>query len=87
MTSFSFVFTIMCEQGYKKITSNHCDFVRKFSKNDFIIMLLYVGDMLIVEKYVCKIVRLKKQLNESFSMKDMRVAKKILDMSITRDRK
>ena len=38
----------MCEQGYNKTTSNHCVFIIKFSNDDFIILLLYVDDMLIV---------------------------------------
>jgi len=50
----------MCEQGYGKTTSDHCVFVRKFYDDDFIIMLLYVDDMLIVGKNVSKIDRLKK---------------------------
>ncbi|RDX83005.1 hypothetical protein CR513_36131, partial [Mucuna pruriens] len=68
----------MCEQGYKKTTFDHCVFVRKFSDDDFIILLLYVDDMLIVGKSISRIDRLKKQLSESFAMKDMGVAKQIL---------
>ena len=49
----------MCEQGYKKITFDHCVFVKSFSKDDFIILLLYVDDMLIVGKDVSKINRLR----------------------------
>jgi ATP-binding cassette subfamily B (MDR/TAP) protein 1 len=79
--------SVMREQGYKKTTSDHCVFVRKFSDDDFIILLLYVDDMLIVGKNVSRIDRLKKQLGESFAMKDMGAAKKILGISITRDRK
>ena len=56
----------MCEQGYKKTTSDHCVFVRKFSDDDFIILLVHVDDMVIVGKNVSRIVRLKKQLGESF---------------------
>ena len=77
----------MCEQGYKKTTSDHCVFIRNFSNNDFIILLLYVDDMLIVGKDVSKIDRLKKQLGESFAMKDMGAAKQILGIRIMRDRK
>jgi len=72
----------MCEQGYKKTTSNHCVFVKKFSDDDFIILLLYVDDMLIVGKNISKIDRLKKQLGESFAMKDMGATKHILDIRI-----
>ena len=47
--------SVMCEQGYRKTTSDHCVFVRKFSNDDFIILLLYVDDMLIVGKNVYRI--------------------------------
>jgi len=49
-------------------------------------MLLYVDDMLIVGKDISMINRLKKQLSESFAMKDMGAAKKILGIRIMRDR-
>ena len=54
----------MCEQGYKKITFDHCVFVKSFSKDDFIILLLYVDDMLIVGKDISRIDRLKKTLGD-----------------------
>ena len=76
----------MCEHGYKKTTSNHCVFVKRFANNDFIILLLYVDDMLIVGKDNFMINKLKKQLSESFSMKNMGVAKKILGIRIMSDR-
>jgi len=40
---------VMCDHGYKKTTSDHCVFVKRFANNDFIILLLF-DDMLIVEK-------------------------------------
>jgi len=76
----------MCEHGYKKTTSDHCVFVKKFANNDFIILLLYVDDMLIDGKYISMIKRLKKHLSESFVMKDMAVAKQIFGIRIMRDR-
>ena len=77
----------MCEQGYRKTTSDHCVFVRKFSNDDFIILLLYVDDMLIVGKNVSRIERLKAQLGKSFAMKDIGATKQILGIRIIRDRK
>jgi len=41
---------VMCEQGYRKTTFDHCVFVRKFSDDDFTILLLYVEEILIVWK-------------------------------------
>ena len=73
--------------GYSKTSSDHCVYVKKFSDGYFIILLLYVDDMLIVGHDTKKIESLKKDLNRSFAMKDLGPAKKILGMSITRDRK
>ena len=64
----------MCEQGYKKTTFNHCVFVRKFFDDDFIILLLYFDDMLIMGKNVSMIDRLKKQLGKSFAIKNLGAA-------------
>ena len=68
--------SFMGEQGYKKTTSDHCVFVQKFSDDDFIILLLYVDDILIVGRNPSRIANLKKQLSKSFSMKDLGPAKK-----------
>ena len=68
----------MCGHDYKKTASDHCVFVKRFANNDFIILLLYVDDMLIVGKYISMINRLKKQLRESFAMKDMELLSKFL---------
>ncbi|RVX05220.1 Retrovirus-related Pol polyprotein from transposon TNT 1-94 [Vitis vinifera] len=63
--------SIMREQDYRKTTFDHCVFVQKFSDDDFVILLLYVDDILIVGKNVSRIDKLKKQLSKSFSMKDL----------------
>ena len=78
--------SVMGEQGYKKTSLDHCVFVRRFSDDDFIILLLYVDDMLIVGKNASRIDELKKQLSKSFAMKDLGHAKQILGMRITRSR-
>ena len=78
--------SIMGKQGYKKTTSYHCVSVQKFSYNDLIILLCYVDDMLVVSRNISRINNLKKQLNKSFSMKDLGSAKQILGMKIDRDR-
>lgn len=61
-------------------------FFQRFSNDDFIILLLYVDDMLIVGRNSSRIDRLKKQLSKSFAMKDLGPAKKILGIRICRDR-
>jgi hypothetical protein len=79
--------SVMQEQGYRKTTSDHCVFVQKFPDGDFIILLLYVDDMLIVGMNSSRIGRLKKQLSQSFAMKDLGPAKQILGVRIQRSRK
>ena len=38
--------SVMGEQGYKRSSSDHCAYIKRFSGDDFIILLLYVDDML-----------------------------------------
>ncbi|KAE8690949.1 hypothetical protein F3Y22_tig00110893pilonHSYRG00781 [Hibiscus syriacus] len=64
-------FFIHGEQGYKKTTYDHCVFVKRFSNDDFIILLLYVDDMLIVGRNASRIEKLKLKLRKSFAMKDL----------------
>lgn len=60
-------------------------FINKFSEEGFIILLLYVDDMLIIGNFFSRINSLKVQLSKSFAMKDL-AAKQILCTKITRDR-
>ena len=62
-------------------------FTKRFSDDDFIILLFYVDDMLIIDHGASKIEKLKRELSKSFSMKDLGFAKQILGMKISRDRK
>ena len=64
---------------------DHCCYV-KFFDNSYIILLLYVDDMLIVGSGIEKINNLKKQLSKQFAMKDLGVTKQILGMRIIRDK-
>ena len=50
----------MTDQGYHKTQADHCVFVKKFEGGDFLILLLYVDDMLIVGRDQAKIRMLKK---------------------------
>ena len=79
--------SFMMSHGYNRTTSNHCVFTRKFYDDDFIILLLYVDDMLIIGHDSSKIDKLKRELNKYFSMKDLGSAKQILGMKISYDRK
>ena len=60
--------------------------LRKKYVNIYIILALYVDDMLIVGANMAEINKLKKQLLENFEMKDLGPAKQILGMRISRDR-
>jgi len=77
----------MVNQGYTRSTSDHCMYVKKFNNDDFIILLLYIDDMLIVRRDKSKIEKLKKELSKYFDMKDLGLTTQILGMKISRDRK
>ena len=77
----------MMSHGYNRTSFDHCVFIRKFFDDDFIILLLYVDDMLIIGYDSSKIDKLKRELSKSFSMKDLGSAKQILGMKISHDRK
>ena len=61
-------------------------FVKKFDGGDFLILLLYINDMLIVGQDPKKIGSLKKTLSKSFAMKDLGPTNQILGMHIVRAR-
>ncbi|KAH9670456.1 hypothetical protein KPL70_016992 [Citrus sinensis] len=72
--------------GYKRLSSDHCAYYKRFKDNDFIILLLYVDDMLVAGPNKDRIQELKAQLAREFEMKDLGPANKILGMQIHRDR-
>ena len=71
--------------GFKRCEAGHYCYVKSFN-NSYIILLLYVDDMLIVGSGIEKINNLKKQLSKQFAMKDLGAAKQILGMRIIRDK-
>jgi hypothetical protein len=77
----------MTEQGYSRCHYDHCVYFKKLENGSYIIFLLYVDDMLVPGSNMQDINVLKKKLSNSFVMKDLGAAKKILGMRITRDRK
>jgi hypothetical protein len=79
--------SFMVGHGYKKTEANHCFYFRKFDEGNFIILLLYVDDMLIVGQDAKMISNLKNELLKSFDMKDLGPAQQILGMQIIHDRK
>jgi hypothetical protein len=77
----------MIEQGYSRCHYDHCVYFIRIENGSYIILLLYVDDMLVAESNMKDINMLKKKLSNSFAMKDLGASKKILGMRITRDRK
>ena len=63
--------------GFKRCEANHYCYV-KFFGNFYIILLLYMDDMLIARSNVEEINDLKKQLSKQFVMKDLGAANQIL---------
>ncbi|GJZ17424.1 retrovirus-related pol polyprotein from transposon TNT 1-94 [Tanacetum coccineum] len=72
--------------GYNRLHENPCAYFKRFGNNDFIILLLYVDDMLVAGPNKDRINKLKAQLAREFEMKDLGPANKILGMQIHRDR-
>jgi len=62
-------------------------YIRQFSGSNFIVLLLYVDDVLIVGQDAILISKLKDELSKSFDMKDLAPARYIFGIDITRDRK
>ena len=59
----------MMDHRYSKIISDHYVFIKRFSNEGFIILLLYVDDMLIINHDAKKIKSLKKKLSKSVFIK------------------
>src|SRR3954469_25187831 len=66
---------------------DHCVYFIFLPGNSFVILLLYVGDILIASNNVEDVKRVKAKLNKEFDMKDLGVASRIIGIDIRRDRK
>ncbi|KAH9687766.1 hypothetical protein KPL70_014887 [Citrus sinensis] len=71
--------------GYNRLSSDHCAYYKRFEDNDFIILLLYVDNMLVAGPNKDRVQELKAQLAREFEMKDLGPANKILGMQIHQD--
>jgi hypothetical protein len=60
----------MADQGYNRCNSNHCFYFKRLYDDIYIILCLYVDDMILAESKMDHIKELKKQLPHSFSMKE-----------------
>jgi len=74
----------MHKEGFQKCNADHCCFFKRY-KSSYIILLLYVDDMLVAGSDIDEIKNLKTQLSKEFDMKDLGPTKKTLGMQITRD--
>jgi hypothetical protein len=77
----------MRKQGYSRCYSDHYVYFKRMENGRYVIFILYIDDMLVARSNMQDINVLKKELANSFLMKDLDAAKKILGMRITRDRK
>ncbi|BFG26329.1 hypothetical protein CerSpe_126030 [Prunus speciosa] len=78
--------SFMMKIGYRRCESDCCVYTHAFKDGNFILLLLYVDDMLIACKDMSKIQELKTLLGREFDMKDLGSTQKILGMEIRRDR-
>ncbi|KAE8673308.1 hypothetical protein F3Y22_tig00111794pilonHSYRG00058 [Hibiscus syriacus] len=75
---------IMC-LGYNRLNADPCAYFKRSGGNDFVILLLYVDDILVAGPNKDHIKELKAQLAREFEMMDLGSTNKILGMQIHRD--
>ena len=71
--------------GFVRSNVDHCVYYKQVG-NDFIYVVLYVDDMLLVGNNMDVIKEVKMQLSSKFDMKDLSAASLILGMEIKRNR-
>ena len=79
--------SFMTSHDFKRSNFDSCVYFKCYDDQSFLYLQLYVDDMLIAAKDRREVDRVKVQLSSKFEMKDLGIAKKILRMEITRDRK
>jgi hypothetical protein len=77
----------MKTMGFMRSIYDPCVFIKRISNSIFryVILVLYVDNMLIVAKNQSNVDKLKAQLSIEFKMKNMGKAKRILGVDIDRD--
>ncbi|KAE8692624.1 Retrovirus-related Pol polyprotein from transposon TNT 1-94 [Hibiscus syriacus] len=78
--------SFMSSSGFTRCQEDHYCYIKRFD-NSFIILLLYVDDMLVAGSDMQEIINLKKKLSKQFAIKDLGAAKQIIGMRIKRDTK
>ena len=77
----------MHENGCNRCHLHQCVYFKRLDDDSYIILCLYVDDILVAGSNMDHIKGLKCQLAHAFTMKDLGAAKKILGMNIYRDSK
>ena len=77
----------MVSQNYLRSEYNHYVYFESLENGTFIIMVLYVYDMLVASQSVVDILKFKAQLARMFQMKDLGATKQILGMEVNKERK
>ena len=73
--------------NYTRSEYDHCVYFKKLNNGIFIILVLYVDDILLARKNIIEMNRLKDQMDRMFNMKDLVPTKQILGMEIFRDKR
>jgi hypothetical protein len=79
--------SFMVSHNFRRSEYDHCGYFKKLENGIFIILVLYVDDMIVERKRMIEINNLKAQLDSTCDMKDIGVEKQILGMEIHRDSK
>ena len=77
----------MLKHGFHRLEVDHFVYINRYDQGKYIILLLYVDDMLIVGHDKNMINRLKKDFKHKFSMKDLGLTQQILGLRITHVKK
>ena len=77
----------MHKHGYNMCHLDYCFYFKRLDDDTYIILCLYVDDMLVAGSNMDHIKGLKHQLAHAFSIKDLGAEKQILGMMICRHRK
>lgn len=72
--------------GFKRSEFDHCLYYQGSMNNNYVFLLLYVDDMLLIGPNLKLLNSIKTTLSNEFDMKDLGNAKRILGMEIKRDR-
>jgi len=77
----------MLEHDFQRLEVDYYVYIKRYDQGKYIILLLYVDDMLIVGHDKNNTNRLKKYLGSKFAKKDLGPAQQILGMWIMHERK